>query len=692
MSAPKVGLALIARNEEENLPHLLASIGGAFDEVVLLDTGSDDRTTELFAAWAQAEHACALAEGRTFRFEQADFGWCDDFAAARNAADAMLTTSWKVWADCDDTIHGADQLRQLAAEAPDDVAGYFFRYDYAQEPSSGQCICELWRERLMRTGTEWHGRVHEAQQFVGQVIQVDPARCQWVHRKPLGDPGDRNLKILEQWLAADPDDTRALSYLGVELAGRGRHEEAIDAYRRYLDLYTEIDEHRLQARRRLCASLLSIGRHDEVPEIAAAGMIEMPSWPDSYLSLAEHAYVTKRWAAAVDWAQQVLDRGKPSSILILNPLDYTFAPRVVLAGAHGALGDVEKACEIAEQALAMVPEHPELKTHYRQWHSARLHQSTVGTWMACVQMLIRHDEQAKALTLLEETCPYYIAEHPVIVAKRSELRERLQMIADPAAYAANYAVGAVEGVPDDKVAETCMKLPRAQFLVRQISAMTGVELIDTRLGRFRSRVGDHMAHYLTIDADEIQIEELLRQRVKPGMVVADIGANIGYFTRLLSQLVGEQGQVHAVEPDPTNVRFLRLNCPESNVTVHEIAASDQDAEVQLHMHPQNSGDNRIFEAPGTEGSVSVQARALEGVLPKLDVAVIDCQGVDHFALQGLGDHRPKLAIVELWPEGIGWAGGNVEAVKAVYADLGYEITPLGDETAGHWNLLLEATS
>lgn len=222
--------------------------------------------------------------------------------------------------------------------------------------------------------------------------------------------------------------------------------------------------------------------------------------------------------------------------------------------------------------------------------------------------------------------------------------------------------------------------------------MQGVELIDTRLGRFRSRSGDHMAHYLPMDGDEVAIEELLRERVKPGMSVADIGANIGYFTRLLSQLVGPDGHVHAVEPDPTNCRFLRLNCPEPNVTVHELAASDHDGEVQLHLHPDNSGDNRIFDAPGTRGSIVVQARALEGVLPKLDVAVIDCQGVDHRALYGLGAHRPNLAIVELWPEGIGWAGDDVEFVKGVYTDLGYTITPMGDETAGHHNLILEGVA
>lgn len=82
-AAPTVGLALIAKDEEEALPGLLASVEGAFDQVALLDTGSTDRTVEVFEEWSAAEKVRQPG----FISTLGHFEWCDDFAAARNAAD-----------------------------------------------------------------------------------------------------------------------------------------------------------------------------------------------------------------------------------------------------------------------------------------------------------------------------------------------------------------------------------------------------------------------------------------------------------------------------------------------------------------------------------------------------------------------------------------------------------------------------
>ena len=66
----RVSLTMIVRDEEKNLPHCLESVRGVFDEIVVLDTGSRDRTVEI---------------ARSFGARVFDFVWVDDFAAARNA-------------------------------------------------------------------------------------------------------------------------------------------------------------------------------------------------------------------------------------------------------------------------------------------------------------------------------------------------------------------------------------------------------------------------------------------------------------------------------------------------------------------------------------------------------------------------------------------------------------------------------
>ncbi|MGO9914668.1 MAG: glycosyltransferase [Isosphaeraceae bacterium] len=89
VSRPKVSLTMIVRDEQENLPHCLGSVAGLFDEIVVLDTGSTDRTREIareFGAWV------------------IDFVWVDDFAAARNAALARATGDYAFWLDADDVV------------------------------------------------------------------------------------------------------------------------------------------------------------------------------------------------------------------------------------------------------------------------------------------------------------------------------------------------------------------------------------------------------------------------------------------------------------------------------------------------------------------------------------------------------------------------------------------------------------
>ena len=91
---------MIVRYEEVNSFKCLLSVAGLFDEIVVVDTGSKDRTREI------AEEFGA----RVF-----DFVWVDDFAAARNAALARATGDYAFWLDADDVVDPPERekLREL---------------------------------------------------------------------------------------------------------------------------------------------------------------------------------------------------------------------------------------------------------------------------------------------------------------------------------------------------------------------------------------------------------------------------------------------------------------------------------------------------------------------------------------------------------------------------------------------------
>ena len=84
-----MSLTVIARDEELNLPKCLESVRGLFDEIVVIDTGSHDRTAEI---------------ARSFGANVFDFSWIDDCAAARNEALARATGDYAFWLDADDVV------------------------------------------------------------------------------------------------------------------------------------------------------------------------------------------------------------------------------------------------------------------------------------------------------------------------------------------------------------------------------------------------------------------------------------------------------------------------------------------------------------------------------------------------------------------------------------------------------------
>ncbi len=94
-----VSFGLIVRNEEYDLPTCLQSIAGIADEIIVVDTGSTDRTKEVAAG---------------FKAKVFDFPWVDDFAAARNESIRHATGEWVFWMDADERVD-ASNYRKIKA-------------------------------------------------------------------------------------------------------------------------------------------------------------------------------------------------------------------------------------------------------------------------------------------------------------------------------------------------------------------------------------------------------------------------------------------------------------------------------------------------------------------------------------------------------------------------------------------------
>lgn len=157
--------------------------------------------------------------------------------------------------------------------------------------------------------------------------------------------------------------------------------------------------------------------------------------------------------------------------------------------------------------------------------------------------------------------------------------------------------------------------------------------------------------------------ELFKGLVKPGMIVADIGANLGYYTLLAARLLRGEGRVYAFEPDPANYALLVRNVQANgftNVAPVQMAVSDHAGAHMLFRHKFNFGCHSLSKPNATEydGCTEVATTTLDhffaGVHPenRIDLIKIDVQGAEGHVIEGarnlLGKMKPTI-IMEFFP-------------------------------------------
>jgi FkbM family methyltransferase len=166
--------------------------------------------------------------------------------------------------------------------------------------------------------------------------------------------------------------------------------------------------------------------------------------------------------------------------------------------------------------------------------------------------------------------------------------------------------------------------------------------------------------YYWLGTYEPEVQEAVKEFVKPGGVVYDVGANIGYFTILFARTVGRGGEVFAFEPLPANVARLRenirLNGLEQVVRVIPCAVSDVDGEGTFLVHSSpamgkvlgSSGRDATYEYQIKVGQVSLDSFVYEQGFQAPDLIKMDIEGGEIKAIPGMSEllerKRPLLLL------------------------------------------------
>lgn len=363
--APRISLCVIARDEAANLARCLESARPYVDELVVVDTGSSDETVEI-------ARACGAVVGH--------FTWCDDFAAARNAALDLASGDWFLKLDADEVLDPvtAAHLRHLVQQpgAPGRPRCYALLIRHHHHQAGGDhgggeaAVIEQYEGRLAQRlpGVRFVGRIHEVIRHTG-----DPSLLEYVYtdRVRIDHYGhqagavrdrrkvERNLRLLETAAAEEPDEPYFLYKLAQHQLEAGNPQAALEAARRALDRSDRLGKNNLADCYRVAiAAQLSLEDPGATAAAVALGRDGVARCPEHaplwyQVGLARLAAGDARGAAAAFRRARAL-KGKP----VYGTADPSAAGWRALHGLGMAAqleGDHEAALRDFEQALRESP-------------------------------------------------------------------------------------------------------------------------------------------------------------------------------------------------------------------------------------------------------------------------------------------------------------------------------------------------
>ena len=192
-----LALVMIVKNEEKHLARCLQSAQRIVDDIVIVDTGSTDATKEI---------------AYSFGAKVFDFGWVNDFSAARNYALMRSTCDWNLVLDADEYIvNDCKSIIRHFIETNEGVVGRIKRIDEFNQNGERR-YAQSYLSRLLPKGVTYSGRVHEQvdSPFPRKNVNVEVYHDGYVHTNKT----ERNLNLLLQELKQHPTDDYVLYQVG----------------------------------------------------------------------------------------------------------------------------------------------------------------------------------------------------------------------------------------------------------------------------------------------------------------------------------------------------------------------------------------------------------------------------------------------------------------------------------------------
>lgn len=338
-----ISLCMIVKNEEDVLGRVLTQMQDIADEIIIVDTGSTDRTKEI---------------ARQFTAQVYDYPWQQDFAAARNFACSQARMDYWMWLDADDVIRPDQQkaLLELKAALDPDTDIVMMRYLTGFD-QNGKNTFFYYRERLIKNHRQfyWQGKVHEAITPSGHVI-YSPIEIE--HRKEKEGDNDRNLQIYEAQIAEGGIlEPRHQFYYGRELYYHKRYQEAIQVFEHFLQEPAGWVENQIDACLQLSHCYAKLGDLPKALQALTGSFLYDLPRAEICCELGKLFLESSQLDRAIYWYQQALSQTpqEQSGGFVLKDC-YGFIPYVQLCVCYDRLGEHDQAFAYHNLAKALKPE------------------------------------------------------------------------------------------------------------------------------------------------------------------------------------------------------------------------------------------------------------------------------------------------------------------------------------------------
>lgn len=351
-----LSLCMIVRDEEEMLPRCLAAVKAAVDEIIIVDTGSTDRTIEI---------------ARSFGARVIEREWTGSFADARNTSFDAATGDWVMYLDADEVLVADDveKLRALTGRTWRE-AFYLVETNFTGEAGDGTALTHnAMRVFRNRPNYRFEGRLHEqiAQHLPAYAPErVEQTTVRLEHYGYLGsvrdsrDKSRRNIELLRAQQAESAPTPFLHFNLGSEHAAAGDAPAALAEFERAWEMILSDPEGAAYEFAptlivRLVKSLRACGRGADAIAKASDGLARFPGFTDLVLEQAYASLLLGRERDAREYFARCIEMGDAPARYTAMLGCGSYLPRLALAELDAHHGELDRARELLDWCLR---EHP----------------------------------------------------------------------------------------------------------------------------------------------------------------------------------------------------------------------------------------------------------------------------------------------------------------------------------------------